>query len=156
MITKLIRPVAEPHTVTSGYGERTINGQTQFHPGIDYANGDSPANYHKDKRVFAICDGVVTFDWDNYDPRYKWDFNSPNSGGEMVLINHEIHGVTYEVGYLHLTENYVTKGQKVKRGDVIGIYGDHGAATGPHVHFPMKLNGQFVDPTPIMLKGLSA
>lgn len=61
MDTKIIRPVLEPHRITSPYGMRVLNGTQAMHDGIDYVGaGDygGPA----DRTVFAIADGVVISD----------------------------------------------------------------------------------------------
>lgn len=152
-ITPLIRPVRPQHTVRSGFGLRVdpLTGKPgQFHNGIDYTSDAGP-------EVLAICDGIVWFDHDNYDERYRWDFTSPNSGGRMIVVQHIIHGVKRFAGYLHLVENYVSVGQAVKQGQLLGKYGNVGASTGPHLHFMIKSADNAVEnPEPIMIEGLKA
>lgn len=152
---KLVRPVKPPYTITSPYGQRTINGKPQFHKGIDYVNGDSPKNYHKDKSVIAICDGICVFDFDSYDDKKRW--NDPeHSAGNMVVLEHVIDDKKYFIRYLHLAKNNVKLKQKVKKGDVIGEYGDAGISYGAHVHIDMwDANWKQIDPTPILVKGLN-
>ncbi len=152
-VTKLIRPVREKSAVTSGYGSRPdpFNpGKTQFHNGLDYVSEAGPD-------VLAICDGIVWFDHDHYDPRDEWQFNTPHSGGNMVIVQHIIHGQKIFAGYLHLVKNFVKVGEAVKMGQVIGVYGDVGASAGPHLHHMWKdKDNVVVDPTQRMLMGLRA
>ena len=62
------------------------------------------------------------------------------------------HGHGFTTAYAHNKENYVKVGQKVKRGEVIGISGSTGTTTGPHLHYEVWKNGGHVDPAPF-LKG---
>ena len=64
-------------------------------------------------------------------------------GGLSVRIQHA-NGM--ETGYYHMSATYVSVGQKVDRGQIIGAIGMTGVTTGPHVHWELKLNGQFVNP----------
>jgi murein DD-endopeptidase MepM/ murein hydrolase activator NlpD len=93
------------------------------HLGTDYA---APTG----APVQAIASGRVVF--------------SGRSGGagNMVRIQHT-NG--YETYYLHLSRRYVRKGQQVEQGQRIGAVGATGLATGPHLDFRMRRNGQFVD-----------
>jgi len=149
MITKLIRPVFEPHKITSPYGERIIWGKKQFHDGIDYVNKNN------DQRVRAIADGVIVLDVDYYIHKLRWSDNR-HSAGNFVILKHSIHGKDYFVRYMHLKENYVSKSDKVKQGTVLGEYANVGKSTGPHVHIDMY-NQSWVklDLTPILIKGLT-
>lgn len=64
-------------------------------------------------------------------------------GGLSVRIQHA-NGV--ETGYYHLSSTSVSVGQNVERGQIIGAIGMTGVTTGPHVHWELKVNGQFVNP----------
>jgi LysM repeat protein len=64
-------------------------------------------------------------------------------GGLSVRIQHA-NGM--ETGYYHMSATYVSAGQKVERGQIIGAIGMTGVTTGPHVHWELKVNGQFVNP----------
>ena len=78
--------------------------------------------------VYAADEGTVKFE--------GWGKNNSWMGvpaGICVLINH---GGSY-AGYAHLSRSVVNKGQRVKKGTLIGYSGATGAATGPHLHFEM-------------------
>ena len=64
-------------------------------------------------------------------------------GGLSVRIQHA-NGM--ETGYYHMSATYVEVGQKVERGQIVGAIGMTGVTTGPHVHWELKINGQFVNP----------
>ena len=82
--------------------------------------------------VHAAGDGVIDyageFD-DTYADNYAWN---TNMGGLMVWLNCGDNEPSFEYG--HLSEVFVTPGQRVKRGDVIALTGVSGGATGPHCH----------------------
>jgi murein DD-endopeptidase MepM/ murein hydrolase activator NlpD len=148
MGTKLVRPVIEPHVVTSPYGYRILNGKTELHEGIDYVSG-------ADNRVVAIGDSKVNTDMDDYDHAKRWK-DRRHSVGNYVILDVVINGVLYHFRYCHLIENYVSPGQEVKMGEVIGIYGDVGYSFGAHLHidcYNADWTGK-LDPTPIILAGL--
>ena len=64
--------------------------------------------------------------------------------GNHIVIDH---GFGYETVYAHLNRfNNLRRGQKVKRGDVIGFVGSTGLSTAPHLHYEVHLNGKKVDP----------
>lgn len=63
--------------------------------------------------------------------------------GNMVMIDH---GNGYQTLYAHLSTIYVTCGQSVYQGQVIGACGSTGNSTGPHLHFEIRLNGGFINP----------
>ena len=88
------------------------------HDGMDYGLYYEP--------VAASADGVVSFE--------GWDVpGNPKGGfGQNVFIDH---GNGLQTRYAHLSQIWVTKGQAVKRGEVIGISGNTGASTGEHLHW---------------------
>ncbi|MDI6703925.1 MAG: M23 family metallopeptidase [bacterium] len=63
--------------------------------------------------------------------------------GLNIIINH---GNRYKTVYGHLSKIKVKKGGKVKRGDVIGLLGNTGRSTGPHLHYEFRVNNRCVDP----------
>jgi murein DD-endopeptidase MepM/ murein hydrolase activator NlpD len=63
--------------------------------------------------------------------------------GLMVVVDH---GKGVQTRYAHLSQVAVSPGQRVGLGDVLGFVGASGLATGPHLHYEMRLNGQAIDP----------
>lgn len=63
--------------------------------------------------------------------------------GNYVLIDH---GWGVYSGLAHLSEIHVTRGQMVRQGQVIGISGSTGRSSGPHIHWEVTVNGEWVDP----------
>lgn len=119
--------VREP-IITSGFGvERVLpDGSKGVHYGIDFVSATN------DRTVFSISQGFVAYDYDDYCEIRR--FEKPNTGGNMIIVTSEINGLTYHIRYLHLEQNFVNKGDEVKKGMPIGIYGDVGYSFGAHVH----------------------
>jgi murein DD-endopeptidase MepM/ murein hydrolase activator NlpD len=112
--------------VTSGFGPRTdpFTAKPAFHYGLDIAtNMGNP--------IYATADGTVI--------QVKTDKMS----GKSILINH---GNNVATGYLHLDAFLVREGQKIRRGDVIGLVGRTGKALGPHLHYEIRINGIHQNP----------
>ncbi len=119
-----IVPVPGP-TLGSFGKRRTINGQPRApHTGEDIAAPMGTA-------VLAANDGVVALTGDFY-------FN-----GKSVLMDH---GLGLFSMYFHLSEIAVQPGQPVARGATIGRVGQSGRATGPHLHWGVRLNNARVNP----------
>lgn len=102
-----------------GFGKSKIQ-----HLGVDLAA-------QEDTNIYAVNDGkvVATLDLSNY--------------GKTVIIDH---GLDIFSLYLHLDEFKVSKGDAVKRGQLIGLSGETGYATAPHLHFSIRVGGSRVDP----------
>lgn len=113
--------------VAGGYGWRIhpIHKIQKFHAGMDFtAKPGTP--------IYATGDGTVTFA----------DYGT-NGYGMHVVIDH---GFDYETLYAHLSKLEVRRGQKVKRGDVVGLVGNTGLSAGPHLHYEVHKGGDAVDP----------
>lgn len=95
------------------------------HQGVDYT---VPTG----SRVFATADGKV-----------KEVKSRKTTSGRYIIIDH---GNGYETQYSHLSRIDVKKGQKVRRGDIIGLTGNSGLSLSPHLHYEIKHNGMRVDP----------
>jgi murein DD-endopeptidase MepM/ murein hydrolase activator NlpD len=67
------------------------------------------------------------------------------AGGRYVMMSHNEGRSTL---YSHLQAQWCISGEHVRRGDVLGLSGSTGRATGPHLHFAVKDNGEWVDPMP--------
>ncbi len=108
-----------------GYRPDPIYKISKFHSGIDFSAALGTEAY-------ATGDGVV-FDVE----RNEWGY------GNMVTIDH---GFGYKTRYAHLQKTLVRKGQKVKRGQCIGLIGNTGKTTGVHLHYEVLKNDVQVDP----------
>lgn len=113
--------------LSSAYGNRIdpITGQPAWHAGIDFAGSQG-------SDVIAVASGVVVF------------ADRRDGYGNMVEIHHG-NGITSRYG--HHDKLLVKAGQIVKKGDVIGLMGNSGRSTGPHVHFEVLRNGRNIDPS---------
>ena len=67
--------------------------------------------------------------------------------GNVIILSHS---GGYSTVYAHNSVNLVKRGQSVNRGTVIGKVGRTGNATGPHVHFEIRLNGKPRNPSPYL------
>jgi len=140
----LSAPVIAP-VLTSDYGPRILNVVQQFHDGIDIVNAGqnvsdrlNPVN----TQVFAIAPGIVCYDFDKYDDRFRFDLqgHKEDSAGNMVIIDSEIEGIKYFIRYLHLIKNTVMQGDIIKTGQNIGDYADVGFSYGAHTHIDVFLH----------------
>ena len=117
-------PVEGP--VTGSFGERIdpFNGEGAFHTGVDISTTYGQA-------VIAPADGVVVF--------------AAEAGGygKLLILEHG-HGVSTRYG--HLAGFAAAIGQSVRRGDVIGYVGQSGRATGPHLHYEVRIQDVPVNP----------
>ncbi len=105
-------------TVTSPFGNRG----SDFHPGMDIANG-------ADVPIYAAGSGVVAKSY--YSPSY----------GNCVIISHSYNGQTYSTLYAHMQARFVQDGQVVTQGQQIGIMGNTGQSFGQHLHFELMTGG---------------
>jgi len=113
--------------MASGYGMRIhpILKRPRMHYGMDFtAPTGTP--------IYATADGKVK--------HAGW---KANGFGKHVIINH---GFGYETVYAHMSKVAVKKGEKVKRGQVIGYVGNTGLSAGPHCHYEVHLNGKKINP----------
>lgn len=74
------------------------------------------------------------------------------SGGNLVVINH---GYGFRSRYLHMSKFVVKKGQRVKRGDIIGHVGSTGLSRAPHLHYEVLKNGEPDNPVHYFSKNLT-
>ena len=112
--------------VTSGFAMRIhpIFNTWKQHNGVDFA---APSG----TPVRAVGDATVDF--------AGWQ----NGYGNVVVLRH---GSDRMTTYAHLSAIHVGKGERVEQGDTIGNVGSTGWATGPHLHFEVKIAGQLADP----------
>ena len=111
----------------SGFGQRMhpLFKVKKFHRGVDFvAPMGAP--------VYATADGTVSY---------------AKEQGKMGLVVQITHDSTFQSRYAHLGEILVKENQVVKRGDLIARVGSTGMSTGPHLHYEVKKDGEFVDPS---------
>lgn len=111
--------------ITLGFGDKLyINGvYSGSHFGIDYANDEGTQIYASNNGIVTLADETMSY-------------------GNTVIIDH---GQNIFTMYLHMSELKVEKGQTVKKGDLIGLMGSTGVATGPHLHFTHFIGDVIVD-----------
>ncbi|MHB9142111.1 MAG: M23 family metallopeptidase, partial [Paludibacter sp.] len=112
--------------MASGYGWRIdpVYHTRRFHEGMDFT---APIGTD----IFATGNGTVV--------RAGWE----QGYGNCVQINH---GYGYLTLYGHMSAIKVHAGQQVKRGDIIGLVGNTGKSTGPHLHYEVHYKGQIMNP----------
>ncbi len=125
----LTTPTAWPvkGVITLGFGESDLPYQP-FHTGIDIANPQGKIG----DNIIPMMPGTVI-----YAGELSWGY------GKYVMIDH---GNNVTTLYGHLSKIYVVKGQKIGVGEVIGQEGETGWATGPHLHFEVRVFGIPVNP----------
>ncbi|MCB0346338.1 MAG: M23 family metallopeptidase [Bdellovibrionales bacterium] len=118
-------PVPEAR-ITSQYGQRRspFSGRWGKHHGIDFAA-------HWRSKVVSTADGVVV------------NAGATGAYGRQIKINH---GNGIETVYGHLSRIKVRVGDKVCRGETIGLLGSTGRSTGPHLHYEVRIDGKPINP----------
>jgi murein DD-endopeptidase MepM/ murein hydrolase activator NlpD len=119
--------------ITSPYGMRMhpILHYVKLHTGTDFSVADGIS--------YAADDGVVLIT--EYNVAY----------GNMTVIDHgTVGGVHMTTLYAHQAAFGVHPGDRVVKGQPIGVIGDTGYATGPHLHFEVRIDGNPVDPAPFL------
>ena len=118
--------------LSSTVGTRTdpITGGADYHPGLDISADHGSA-------VYATADGTVT--------------HAAREGayGNLITVDH---GYGLETRYGHLSRFDVKTGEKVQRGQIIGRVGATGRATGPHLHYEVRVNGRLLNPLQLLLQ----
>jgi murein DD-endopeptidase MepM/ murein hydrolase activator NlpD len=119
-------PLSPSTTVSSGFGMRVApcRGCSSDHQGVDFDPGYGT-------NIVAIADGVVV------ESQYAGGL------GQHVVVQHEIDGVMVQSVYGHMIAGSarVSVGDKVTRGELLGLVGSTGASTGPHLHFEIRPGG---------------
>ena len=122
-------PVAVP--ISSGFGARVAPCRycSSYHRGVDFTPG-------RGTPIYSIADGVVT--QSEYGGGY----------GQHAYIEHEINGQTVLSVYAHMITDSspLQPGDRVSVGDFVGLVGNTGVSTGPHLHFEVRIDGEYLDP----------
>jgi murein DD-endopeptidase MepM/ murein hydrolase activator NlpD len=128
--------------ISQPWGRPNPRYAAKRHTGIDFA---CPVG----TTVLAITDATVK------------SVLTDRAYGKVVVITYKVDGVTYDTWYCHLSKQSVKVGQKVSDGDVLGLSGNTGNSTGPHLHLetrispfrygndvacPVLLDTKFIDP----------
>jgi murein DD-endopeptidase MepM/ murein hydrolase activator NlpD len=121
-------PASGPISSPYGWRRDPITGQRAFHDGVDIGAGPG-------RPVLATADGVVA------------KVLQYGGLGRAIYLSHG-YGTTTVYG--HMSRILVRPGQKVKRGDTIGLVGNTGRATGYHLHYEVQIDGRSVSPLPFM------
>lgn len=126
-----IRMPLDSSWVSSAYGMRVspVSGTWKMHGGIDLAAPEGTPVYACKRGKVALCvrnDAVF---------------------GNYVILRHA-GGMTSV--YAHLSEIAAREGDEIDGGDRIGLVGSTGAATGPHLHFEIRMNGVSTDPAGLL------
>ncbi len=116
-----------PGVLTSKFGWRAdpINGARAYHRGVDIRG-------RRGSDVKATAAGTVK--------RQRYD----KGDGHFILLDH---GNGFRTKFAHLQKSLVKKGDQVTRGQVIGLVGNSGRSTGPHVHYEIHYDDKIVNPT---------
>ena len=123
------RPVQSAN-FTSGFGVRSapFRGRAAMHGGVDLAGPTGTP-------IYATADGIVGRA--GYEGAY----------GNLVEINH---GQGIQTRYGHMSRLVARPGQRVRRGELIGLMGSTGRSTGSHLHYEVRIDGRAVNPIPFM------
>ncbi len=119
-------PMPTSHTISSYYGPRVAptEGATSYHRGIDISCPMS-------SEVVAAAAGTVIYT------------GYLGNGGNCVIVDH---GGGLSTCYFHLSGFLVNVGDNVAAGQAIALSGNTGVSTGPHLHFAVRENGEYVNP----------
>lgn len=131
--TRIVMPLPPgSYSISDSYGWRIhpFTGERAFHHGTDFPAGDGTP-------IMAIADGVVRL-------------AGPVGGyGNLIVVEHTVGGQPVASAYAHMWSSgiYVTAGQTVSAGDVIGAVGSSGQSTGAHLHLEIRPGGWGHDST---------
>ncbi len=126
--TPSIWPAHGALSATFGMREDPFGRGSEVHSGIDISAD-------RGEPVYATADGTVD------SAGWNGDY------GNMVVLDHHFGMVTR---YAHLSSFMVRPGDKVTRGQVIGLVGTTGRSTGPHLHYELMVNGQLTNPLSLL------
>ena len=121
-------PVIGPVTSEYGYRIHPVYGTRKLHSGLDVS---AP----KGTPIAAAQSGTVIM------------AGVQGGYGNCVIIDH---GDGVSTLYGHMSKINVSKGQQVNRGDIVGLVGSTGTATGNHLHFEVRINGEATNPRPYL------
>ena len=112
-----------------GYRNHPILGGIRLHKGVDLG-------CDKGNPIYCTGDGVVSLVKEE-----------ERSYGHQVVVDH---GFGYQTRYAHMSQIFVFEGMKLRRGDCVGLTGNTGQSTSPHLHYEVMYQGEAVDPLHFM------
>ena len=120
--------------ITDVFGSRAnpVTGKNENHKGLDIG-------VPLESEARAVKSGTIS------------DLGNSQSYGKWIKY-HTYDG--YDILYAHLTDFAADKGSEVKQGDVIAYTGSTGNSTGPHLHYEIMLDGEYIDPYEYYEKGI--
>ncbi|WP_348666510.1 murein DD-endopeptidase MepM [Arsenophonus symbiont of Ornithomya chloropus] len=125
-------PTGKPFRVSSHFSLRRVNpvtGRLAPHQGVDFSMPIGTP-------ILAVSDGDIIA------AKYS------GAAGNFIAIRH---GRQYTTRYMHLRKLLVKPGQKIKKGECIGLSGNTGRTTGPHLHYELWFNKRAVNPLTVNL-----
>lgn len=128
---KVFRPVAWEFPVSSPYGNRIhpLTNKSKIHYGIDFACPEGTP-------VVAAVDGIIeAVGWEN-------SKNEKQGFGRRVRQYYVDKGIAHLVYYAHLSEISVNTSDHITAGTRIGLSGNTGSSSGPHLHFEIRPHGK--------------
>ncbi len=114
-------------TAQFGHSVHPITGQWYIHTGYDIATG------RVGDPIVATANGKIITN------------TYSDALGIHVAIQHKYGYITR---YAHMNASYVTLGQEIEQGEVIGVIGNTGLSTGPHLHYEVYIGSSLIDPAP--------
>ena len=121
------KPLEGDFLITSDFGMRMhpIFNKMKLHKGVDFrAPIGTPVQATSDGEIIEAVEQQGGY-------------------GNYIIIKHD---ESFETLYSQLSEIKVIKGQKIKKGEVIGLSGNSGTSTAPHLHYEVRKDGKSVDP----------
>lgn len=115
-----------------GMRQHPVYGDWRLHNGLDLTAASGTP-------VYSTGDGIVT------SAEYRGGY------GNVIFVNH---GYGFETRYAHLSGFKVVEGQKVKRGELIGLVGSTGTSTGSHLHYEVLFREKWINPIHFMYRDL--
>lgn len=130
LTTSLSSPISKDGIITSKFGNRKdpITGEEKFHKGIDISADDTT-------QIYPVISGIVS------------DVNENSSYGKYIIIDH---GNNIKSLYAHCSDVIVKKGDSVSVDAPIAHVGNTGHSTGNHLHLELLVDGQNLDPEPLI------
>ncbi|MCQ2596662.1 MAG: M23 family metallopeptidase [Treponema sp.] len=127
---QFICPIKAAYRMSSAYGARLdpITGKKSYHKGQDFACPTGTP-------IYASMGGTVIFSGES------WLY------GKHIIIDH---GNGYQTLYAHMSKIIASKGTFVNQGTRIGLVGNTGYSTGPHLHFTVYKNGNHINPMSVL------